>query len=177
MSFLVRTAAAPQSAIRTVEAQLFAVDRSVPVFDVKTMEQRLTDSLAPSRFHLLLIGAFAAIAMVLAAVGVYGVMSYLVALRTREIGIRVALGASFEDVLGLVLKESVALTVLAILAGIGSAWGLTRYLKSMLYGVAPLDGWTFATMPVLLAAIALSASLVPALKALRIDPTIALREE
>jgi putative ABC transport system permease protein len=177
MSFLVRTAAAPQSAIRTVEAQLFAVDRSVPVFDVKTMEQRLTDSLAPARFHLLLIGVFAAIAMVLAAVGVYGVMSYLVALRTREIGIRLALGASFEDVLGLVLKESVALAVLAILAGIGSAWGLTRYLKSMLYGVAPLDGWTFATMPVLLAAIALSASLVPALKALRIDPTIALREE
>jgi ABC-type antimicrobial peptide transport system permease subunit len=89
----------------------------------------------------------------------------------------VALGATFEDVLGLVLKESVALTLLAILAGMGSAWELTRYLKSMLYGVAPLDSWTFATMPVLLAAIALSASLIRALKALRIDPTVALREE
>jgi putative ABC transport system permease protein len=177
MGFLIRTKDDPRPAIRTVEAQIYGVDRGEPVFDVKTMNERLADSLAPQRFHLLLIGIFAVIAIVLAAVGVYGVMSYLVTLRTREFGIRMALGARLEDVLGLVLKESFALAIVAIVAGLGGAWALTRYLKSMLYGVTPLDGWTFITMPVLLAAIAITASFVPALKASRSDPTTALRKE
>ena len=125
----------------------------------------------------MLIGTFALIAIILAAVGVYGVMSCLVALRTREIGIRVAMGARLEHVLRLVLGESVALTGIAIAVGLLGAWGLSRYLRSMLYGVTVLDSFTFAIMPVVLAAIAIAAALVPALRASRIDPITALREE
>jgi putative ABC transport system permease protein len=177
MAFSIRTSGDPHAAIAAIQGQIHAVDRDIPVFSVKTMEERLTEALAPQRFNLLLIGTFAAIAIVLAVVGVYGVMSYLVTLRTREIGIRMALGARMEDVLRLVLGESVALAVLAVLAGLGGSWWLTRYLKSMLFGVTPLDGWTFASMPVALAALALAASLAPAFRASCIDPTVALRDE
>jgi ABC-type antimicrobial peptide transport system permease subunit len=153
------------------------VDRNEPVFDVKTMDERLADALAPQRFHLLLIGIFAAIAIGLAAVGVYGVMSYLVTQRSREIGIRVALGAQLKDVLRLTLGETLKWTTLAAATGLGCAWALTRYLASMLYGVTALDAMTFAAMPFLLVVIALVATLAPALRALRIDPATVLREE
>ncbi len=177
MTFVVRTAGDPRAAIRDVEGQVHAVDRNEPVFDVKTMEERLAASLAPQRFHLALIGAFAAFALVLAAVGVFGVMSYMVTRRTREIGIRVAMGATARHVTRLVVGESVALAALAAVAGLAGAWGATRYLKSMLYGVTALDGFTFAAMPVILLAVALAASFGPARRAVRIDPMAALREE
>ncbi len=177
MAFIVRTSGDPHAARRAIEAEVYAEDRNQPVFDVKTMEERLADSLAPQRFHLLLIGIFAAIAMVLAAVGVYGVMSYVVARRTREIGIRMAMGAQPRQVLRLVLKESMALAAAAIVAGLGGAWALTRYLHSMLYGVTALDNATCAIMAAALAVIAIAASFVPAGRAARIDPMTALREE
>jgi len=177
LTLIVSTAGDPRAPVRTVADQVYAVDRSQPVFDVKTMEQRLDDSLAPRRFQLLLIGTFAFIAIVLAALGVYGVMSYLVTQRTREIGIRMAMGARPGQVERLVVGETVALALVAVAAGLGGAWGLTRYLKSMLYGVTPLDGPTLAAMPLLLVGIALAASFVPARKAARIDPMVALREE
>jgi len=177
MAFIIRTARDPQAAIRAVEGQVYAVDRNQPVFDVRTMEERLARSLAPQRFHLLLVGTFAGIAIVLAAMGVYGVMSYLVTRRTREIGIRIAMGARPDQVERLVLGESVALAVVAALAGLGGAWGLTRYLKSMLYGVTALDAATFAAMPVVLIAIAAAAAFIPARRAARVDPMTALREE
>ncbi|MGH9632407.1 MAG: FtsX-like permease family protein, partial [Bryobacteraceae bacterium] len=177
MGFLIRTADDPRQATRAIEAQIYAADRNQPVFDVKTMEERLAASLAPQGFYLLLIGIFALIAVALAAIGVYGVMSYLVALRTREIGIRVAMGARLGHVLRLVLGESLALMLMAVVVGLGCAWGLTRYLESMLYGVTALDKWTFAMMPAVLGIIALTASLVPAIHALQVDPTTALREE
>jgi predicted permease len=177
MSFIIRTTADPRAATRLVEGQVYAVDRDQPVFDVKTMEERVAAALSPQRFYLLLIGTFALIAMALAAVGVYGVMSYVVTRRTREIGIRMAMGARPGHVLRMVVGESMALAVVAMLAGAGGAWALTRYLTSMLYGVTALDGVTFATMPVVLAAIAIAASFVPARKASRMNPTIALREE
>jgi predicted permease len=177
MGIFVRTSGDPRSAIKAIEDQVYAADRNTPVFDVKTMEDRLNDSLASQQFQLVLIGMFAGIAIILAAVGVYGVMSYLVALRTREIGIRVAMGARLEHVLRLVLGESFALTGIAIAVGLFGAWGLSRYLRSMLYGVTALDSFTFAIMPVVLAGIAIAASVVPALRASRIDPTTALREE
>ena len=175
MAFIVRTARDPEAAIRAVESQVYAVDRNQPVFDVRTMEERLARSLAPQRFYLLIVGIFACIAIVLASLGIYGVMSYLVTRRTREIGIRIAMGAQPVQVERLVLGESVTLAVVAALAGLGGAWGLTRYLKSMLYGVTALDGATFAAMPVVLIAIAAAAAFIPARRASRVDPLAALR--
>ena len=177
MAFIVGTNGDPHAARRAIESEVYAEDRNQPVFDVKTMEERLADSLAPQRFHLLLIGIFAVIAMVLAAVGVYGVMSYVVMRRTREIGIRMAMGAQPGQVLRLVLGESIALASVAVLAGLGGAWALTRYLHSMLYGVTALDNATCAIMGIALATIAITASFVPARRAARIDPMTALREE
>jgi len=177
MKLIVRTTGDPRSTIGMVEGQVYAVDRSQPVFDVKTMDDRLADALAPQRFHLLVIGVFAAVAMILAALGVYGVMSYLVTRRTREIGIRIAMGARPKQVERLIVGESLALVVLAISMGWGAAWGLTRYLKSMLFGVTALDGATFAIMPAALAAVAIAAAFLPARRASRIDPLAALRED
>jgi putative ABC transport system permease protein len=177
MRLSVRTTGDPLGTGRAVEGQLYAVDRSQPVFDVKTMEQRVADSLAPERFQLLLIGAFAAMAVILAALGVYGVMAYLVTRRTREIGIRIAIGARPEQVRGQILRESLALAAIAVAAGVAAAWGLTRYLTAMLYGVTPLDGVTFSAAAGVLVAVTMAASLVPARKASRVDPVIALREE
>jgi putative ABC transport system permease protein len=177
LALIVRTSGDPQTATRAVEQQVYAVDRNEPVFDVRTMEQRLANSLAPQSFHLLLMGTFAGIAIVLAAVGVYGVMSYLVTRRTREIGIRIALGAQPEQVVRLVIGETFVLLGIAIFAGLAGAWGLTRYLTAMLYGITPLDVVSFATMPILLAAIAIAASFAPAHAASQTDPTVALREE
>jgi putative ABC transport system permease protein len=177
MSLLVRAATNPKPAVRLIEDQIYKVDRNQPVFDVKTMRERLTDSLAPQRFHLLLIGIFAGIAVLLAAVGVYGVMSYLITQRTRELGIRIAMGARMEHILALVLGETFTWSLAAVVTGVAGAWALTRYLASMLYGVSALDPITFTIMPLLLAVIAIMASLIPALRALRIDPNTTLREE
>ena len=116
-------------------------------------------------------------AVILAALGVYGVMAYLVTRRTREIGIRMAIGARPEQVRGQILRESLALAAAAVAAGVAGAWGLTRYLAAMLYGVTPLDGVTFAAAALVLVAVAMAASLLPARKASRVDPVVALREE
>jgi len=177
MALIVRTNGDPHDAIRAIEAQVYAVDRNQPVYDVKTMEERLDDSLAPQRFHLLLVGCFALIAMALAAVGVYGVMSYVVTWRTREIGIRVAMGAKPAAVARLVVAESAMLGVIAAAAGLAGAWALTRYVKSMLYGVTTLDPATFAIAPLALLAAVVAASFGPAWRAARVDPMDALRHE
>jgi putative ABC transport system permease protein len=141
------------------------------------MDQRRDAALAPERFQLMLLGSFAAIAILLAAAGVYGIMSYLVTRRTREIGIRMAMGARPADILRMVLSETGALVVLAIVGGLGGAWALTRYMRSMLYGVAALDATTFVVTSVLLSVTVLIASLGPTLRAVRVDPLSALREE
>jgi predicted permease len=175
--FLVRTAGPPTGAIRAIEQQVRAVDRDQPISDVKTMDERLDAALAPQRFQLILIGSFSLIAILLAAAGVYGTTSYLVARRTREIGIRMAMGARQGDVLRMVLGETSALVVVAIAAGLGGAWAVTRYIRSMLYGVSELDPTTFAATSVLLAAIVLIAAVGPTRRAIRIDPMTALRDE
>ena len=177
MAFLIRTNRDPHEMIRSAEAQIRAVDPNLPAFDVRTLDERLAESLAPQRFQLALIGTFAAIALVLSALGVYGVLSYLVTRRTREIGIRIAMGARPGEVRRLVVGESAVLAALAVVGGLGGAWALTRYLESMLYGVTALDGATFAVMPVVLIALAIASSIVPAWRASRIDPMAALREE
>jgi predicted permease len=175
--FVVRTFGDPKAAIRAVEQQVRAVDRDQPISDVKTMDERRDEALAPERFQVILFGSFAAIAILLGAAGVYGTTSYLVTRRTREIGIRMAMGARQADVLRMVLGETCLLVLLAIVAGLGGAWALTRYIRSMLYGVSELDPATFVLTSVLLAAIVLIASLGPARRAVRIDPMAALREE
>ncbi len=177
MRLSLRTAGEPLAVQHAVEGQLYAVDRCQPVFDVKTMEQRVADTLAPQRFQLLLIGTFALVAVILAALGVYGVMAYLVTRRTREIGIRMAIGARPEQVRGHILRESLALAATAVAAGVVGAWGLTRYLGAMLYGVTAVDAATFSLAALLLVAVAMAASLLPARKASRVDPVVALRED
>ncbi|MDQ2947611.1 MAG: FtsX-like permease family protein, partial [Acidobacteriota bacterium] len=175
---LVRTTGDPHNAVPGVVGQILSVDRAEPVFDVvKTMDERLAAALAPRRFYLLLIGTFTVIAILLSAVGVFGVMSYLVTQRNREIGIRIAIGAQSTRVLSLVLEESMILTSIGIVIGVTGAWGVTRYLNSMLYGVTALDALTFVSMPILLILVSIFASLIPAIRAVQIDPAIVLRED
>ncbi len=177
MRIMVRTTGDPRLAARAVEAQFYAVDRSQPVFDVKSMEERVAETLAPQRFQLLLLGGFAMIAIVLAALGVYGVMACLVTRRTREIGIRIAIGARPDQVQRQVLGETLTLALIAVAVGLAGAWAVTRYLSSMLYGVTPLDGSTFALAATVLVTVATAAALTPARRASRVDPMVALREE
>jgi ABC-type antimicrobial peptide transport system permease subunit len=177
MAIVLRTAGDPRSAIAAVQQQIYAVDRNQPVFDVRTMDERLAAALSSQRFQLILVGCFAFIAVLLAAAGVYGVMSYLVTQRGREIGIRMALGARPEDVLRLVTTESVGLSFIATAAGLAGAWALTRYLKSILYGITPLDALSFGLAPVALWAAVLTATMGPARRASKVDPIRSLREE
>jgi len=160
-----------------VEAQIHAVDRNQPVSDVLTMEERLSSALQSQRVQFFLIGAFAAVAVLLASLGVYGVMSYLVARRTRELGIRIAMGARPEHVRALVVGETFVLAAVAVIGGLAGAWALTQFLERLLYGVKPLDAVTFSVMPLVLMLVAVGASLIPAIRAARIDPIAALREE
>jgi putative ABC transport system permease protein len=165
-------------------AMLPSVERAVRAFDpaqsgsgAKTMGQLLSDSAAQPRFYSLLLGCFAGLALLLAAVGVYGLISYAVAQRTHEIGIRVALGARGGDVLRLVVGEAMLLVLFGIVAGLGAAFALTRLMKSLLYEVGATDPATFAGVTALLACVALAACVIPARRAMRVDPVIALRCE
>lgn len=162
------------SAIRHSVAQ---VDSTLPLSTFVSMSDRISESVAEPRFRTLLLGIFAGLALILAAAGIYGVMSYSVAQRTREIGIRVAMGARRGDILSLVLGHSLKLTFVGIAIGLGASWGLTRLLASTLYNVAPHDFFTLASVSILLAAVALFASYIPARRAMRVDPLVALRYE
>ena len=175
--FAIRTAGDPKAAVRDVEAAVRSMDRDQPIFDVETMDERRDAAMAPPRFQLLLIGTFAALAVLLAVAGIYGVMSYLVSRRTREIGIRVAMGARPSNVVRMVVGESTVLAFYAIVAGLGGAWALTRYLKSMLYGVTALDSVTFTITPLVLVLVVLAASFGPARRAAGIDPLNALKDD
>lgn len=175
--FAIRTAGDPKAAVRDVEAAVRSLDRDQPIFDTETMDERRDAAMAPPRFQLILIGTFAALAMLLAVAGIYGVMSYLVSRRTREIGIRIALGARRSAVIRMVLAETTALSCCAVAAGLAGAWALTRYIKSMLYGVTELDSVTFALTSVLLILVVLVASLGPARRAAHVDPMLTLKDE
>jgi putative ABC transport system permease protein len=177
MSVVVRTKGDPRSAMRAVESAMYAVDPTQPVFGMKTMDDRVAAALAPERFNLLLLGLFAVMAVVLASVGVYGVMAYLVTRRTREIGIRMAIGARPEQVRRQVMAETGWLAAASVAVGLAGSFALTRYLGTMLHGIGALDGLTFAAAAMLLVAIAMTASVAPARRASLIDPVRALREE
>ena len=177
-AILVRTrpGVAPMSVSREVRQALIETDR-LPVAKIRDMRQLSRDSISRQNFNLLLLALFAAMALVLAAVGIYGVMSYAVAQRTHEIGIRGALGATRGDMLRLVLRQALAVTLAGIAAGLAASFGLTRLLSAQLYGVRPIDPITFAAVPVILAGVALAAAAVPARRATRVDPLAALRHE
>ena len=163
--------------IEAVRDAVFAVDPEQPIFDVKTMEQRVADVTSGTRFNATLLGFFGFVALALAAVGVYGVIAYSVAERTHEIGIRVALGASRGDVAGMVMSQGVAMTGAGLLFGLAGAWMVTRYMSGLLYGIAPRDPATFGVAAGMLAVVALAACYLPARRAMGVDPMVALRHE
>lgn len=173
----VRTSADPLALLPRIRTAVLDLDPSLPLDDVMTMEQRVSTSIAGPRFYAAVLGIFAAIALVLASVGIYGVLAYAVTQRTREIGIRMALGAGQGNVLKLILGQGLVLVVVGVVVGLGGAFALTRYLDSMLYGLTPLDPVTFGGMTLVLFLTALVACYVPARRATRVDPLIALRHE
>ena len=176
-NLLVRVSHDPASMDAPLEKLAASMDRDQPVFDAKTMEQRLADSLGSRRFNAALTGAFALIAIFLASIGVYGVMSYLVSLRASEIGIRLALGARREQVLGLILREGLALATVGTALGVGGALGLSRYLAALLHGVGTRDPQTFAFAVLALFGAVMSACAIPGRRAAQVDPATALRHD
>jgi predicted permease len=174
---VVKTDVDPLGLAATVRKTVWEIDKDQPVSNISTMEDVLSESIERQRFSMLLLGVFAALAMVLAAVGVYGVMSYSVAQRTREIGIRMALGAQKRDVLKLAVGQGLKLVLIGVAFGLASAFLLTRVMSSLLFGVSATDPATFVAIPLLLIGVALVASYIPARRAAKVDPMVALRYE
>jgi putative ABC transport system permease protein len=160
-----------------VRRQALAIDPDQPVFNMRTMERRLAESIAPRRFQMMLFGVFAAVALALAAVGIYGVIAHSVSLRTHEIGIRMALGAKPRDVLRMVVAQGMRLALVGLAIGLTGAFALTRVMASLLFSVSPADPATFASVSALLAGVAFLATYLPARRATRVDPMTALRHE
>ncbi len=177
MYLVIRTASDPVPMTAAIIKEIQAVDPEMPVFDIGSMDQRLYGSLARQRFSMFLLGVFAVIALLLAAIGIYGVMAYSVNQRTHEIGIRMALGAQPGNILQLIIKQALILASLGIAIGLAGALVLTRLLSSLLFGVSATDLFTFVITPLLLGGVALLAGYVPARRAAKVDPMIALRHE
>ena len=173
----VRTATDPAALAPAIRREVSAIDKDQPVASVKTMTERVSESVAQRRFQMTLLGIFACVALILASVGVYGVMSYTVAQRTHEIGIRMALGARPRDVLTLIVRQGMMLAVVGTLAGLAAAFASMRILNSLLYGVSASDPFTFGVVTSALFAVALIACVIPARRAMKVDPMIALRCE
>ena len=175
--FMIRTVSDPMGVAAAATDVIHKADATLPVTHMMTMDALLSDSVSPRRFSAVLIGAFAGLALVLAAVGIYGVMSYSVSQRTHEIGIRMALGAQPGDVQGMILGHSAKLTLLGVGLGLAGSFALVRFLTSLLFGVGAYDAVTFIGVSVLLGAVAMAAAYVPARRAVRVDPLVALRYE
>ena len=177
VTLFVRTTSDPLASVASVRSQVLAVDNNQPIYDVKTLAQRVSEATAVSRSLTLLFSAFALLALVLGSVGIYGIVSYAVTQRTQEIGIRMAVGARAADILGLILKHGVVLVFSGVVIGIAGALALTRFLASLLFGVTPTDAITFVVVSVLFFLVATVASFIPARRATRVDPLKALRYE
>ncbi len=177
MTLVVRTASDPRPFVAAIRQQVQGVDPDQPVYDVKTMDERVAASVERRRFSATLLGLFAGLAFALALIGLNGVITYLVAQRTHEIGVRMALGAQPGGVLRLVMSQALVMAATGVVTGLIAALFVTRLLANQLYGVQPVDPTTFLVVPTLLTAAALAASSIPALRATRIDPLVALRYE
>jgi putative ABC transport system permease protein len=175
--FIARTSGDPTALVSGIRERIRAVDEELPVYDVRTMTNVIAESVEQRRFAMLLISIFATVALLLASVGLYAVMSNLVAQRTREIGIRVALGARGVDVMTLVARQGALLTLIGVGLGLLCSFALTRTMKSLLFGVSATEPLVFVAVPLLLTGVALVACLVPARRATKVDPMVALRYE
>lgn len=174
---MIRTSSDPLALVETVRKEVLAIDQNQPIYDVKTLAQRVNDAVAVSRSLMVLFAAFALLALVLGGVGIYGIVSYSVTQRTHEIGIRMALGARAGNVLSLILKNGLTLVLTGIVIGIAGALALTRFLTTLLFGVTPTDSVTFVVVSIVFFLIAMLASVIPAWRATKVDPLTALRYE
>ena len=177
MDLVVRAASDPVKLAAALRSAVGSVDRTAPVFNVSTLDEQLHEQTAPMRFETTLLGAFAALSSLLAAIGIYGILHYSVAQRTHEIGVRMALGAKRTDVLKLIIGQGFRLTLSGVGIGLVGALALTRFLSSLLYGVQSTDPMTYVIVSLTLAAVALPACYIPARRATKVDPMVALRYE
>ena len=173
----VRTRGNPAALAASIVERLHQLDPATAVSDVSTLQTDIRNSIAPQRLNATLVGIYAGVALLLALIGIYGVLAYTVVEQTHEIGIRMALGAERRDILGIVVRRGMRLVAIGAVAGLAGAWSVTRVMSSLLYGVAPRDPLTFAAVTALLVATALLACYIPALRAARVDPIVALRYE
>jgi putative ABC transport system permease protein len=178
MSIVMKTAVPPGSLAEAARRAVYSLDGSLPVGSVRTLEEIVARSISQPRFYMTLLTLFAAVALMLAAIGIFGVLSYAVAQRTREIGIRMALGAHQSSVLGLIVREAMVMTTGGVVIGVIAAFLLTEWLvATLLFDTSPHDPATFIGVAITLALVALAAAYVPARRATRVDPIVALRAE
>src|SRR5205823_9758696 len=177
MTLVVRTTTRPASMVTAITNAVHELDPVTPLLDVTTLEDFVAESLSQERFNMLLLAAFAGLAVLLAAVGIYSVLAYAVRRRVREIGIRMALGASLRDVLRLIILEGMTPALIGVAIGLAGALALGRVLATIIYGISASDPLTLAAVSLFLLAVALFASLVPAYRATKVEPIQALRDE
>ncbi len=175
--FVIRTQGDPATYAAAVRGEMLSLDSTLPLRNLRTMDQVIATSISPQRFQMMLLTLFGGIGLALSSIGIYGVMAYTVSQRTREIGIRMALGAQMKDVLRMVLRQGMRLTVIGLAVGLTAAYALTRVLKTLLFGVTPTDLTTFVFVSVALVVMALVACFIPARRATKVDPLVALRYE
>jgi putative ABC transport system permease protein len=177
MQLVVRTRAEPTAQTPAVRAAVRGIDANAPVYDIQTIEQLLDNSLGSRRFNIFLLGGFAGVALLLASVGLFGVMAYLVSQRTREIGVRLALGAQPRNVFRLIIGRGMLLALAGVAIGVAAAFGLARFLETLLYQIKTTDPLAFTVAPALLLGVALLACYAPARRAMNVDPVISIRYE
>jgi putative ABC transport system permease protein len=177
MTLVARVTGDPTNLTAAIRSAVLQIDKEQPIANIRTLDQILSTSIAQQRFSMLLLGVFAAVAMLLAAVGIYGVLSYSVTQRTHEVGIRMALGAGRREVLRLVIGHGMLLTLIGVAAGLVAAFALTRLMSTLLFNVSPTDPATFGLIALSLVTVALLACWIPARRATKVDPMVALRNE
>jgi ABC-type antimicrobial peptide transport system permease subunit len=177
MTLVVKTNGAPSSLLAPLRTAVLAVDPELPIYDLKTMEARLEESMQGRRSPMILLALFAGISLLLAALGVYGVLAFAVGQRTQELGIRMALGANRGSILGLILRQGVGLVALGVVLGLAGYFALSRIIAQLLFGVEPTDFVALLLAPASLTVVAIAACLIPARRATKVDPMVALRNE